>query len=76
MRVLIFREKDIDIRPKSVCADEMTIYVHCTCININRKDVRAWMISFNRKICIKNMGVYHSFEKNETATMCFLENLL
>ena len=25
------------------------------------------------KICIKNMGVLHSFEKNETATMFFLK---
>ena len=24
-------------------------------------------------ICIKNMGIYHSFEKNETATMFFLK---
>ena len=23
--------------------------------------------------CIKNIGVWHSFEKNETATMCFLQ---
>ena len=25
------------------------------------------------KICIMNMSVYHSFEKNETATMFFLK---
>ena len=25
------------------------------------------------KICIKSMGVWHSFEKNETATMFFLK---
>ena len=24
-------------------------------------------------ICIKNMGIYHSFEKNEIATMFFLK---
>ena len=24
-------------------------------------------------ICIKNIGVWHSFEKNETATMFFLK---
>ena len=39
--LLIFREKFLDIRPKSVCADEMTMYVHWTCINVNRKDVHA-----------------------------------
>ena len=33
------------------------------------------MISINGKY-IKNMGVYHGFEKNETATMFFLKNLL
>ena len=44
--LLIFRETVLDIRPKSVCADEMTMYVHWTCININRKYVHAWMISF------------------------------
>ena len=27
--------------PKSVCAVEMTMYVHWTCINVNRKDVHA-----------------------------------
>ena len=30
------------------------------------------MISINGKY-IKNMGVYHGFEKNETATMFFLK---
>ena len=29
------------------------------------------MILINIKYIIKNMGVYHSFEKNETATMFF-----
>ena len=70
--LLIFREKVIDLRPKSVCAIEMTMYIHWTCINVNRKDVHAWMIPFNGKD-IKNMGVQHSFEKNETATMYFLK---
>ena len=30
--VLIFREKVLDLRPKSVCAVEMTMYVQWTCI--------------------------------------------
>ena len=47
--LLFLREKVLDIRPKSVCADETTMYVHWTCININRKDVHAWMISFYGK---------------------------
>ena len=35
---LIFREKVLDLRPKSVCADEMTMYVlHWTCVNLNKK---------------------------------------
>ena len=33
--------------PKSVCVVEMTMYVHLTCINVNRKDVHASMISFH-----------------------------
>ena len=40
----------------------MTIYVHWTCININKKDVHARMISMIEKICIRN-----------TATMFFLK---
>ena len=47
--LLIFREKVLDLWPKSVCAVKMTMYVHSTCINVNRKDVHAWMISFNGK---------------------------
>ena len=47
--LLIFREKVIDLRPKLVCAVEMTMYVHWTCIDTNRKDVHASMISFNGK---------------------------
>ena len=47
--VLIFKEQVLDLRPKSVCAVEMTMYVHWTCINVNRKDVHATMINFNGK---------------------------
>ena len=36
-----FREKILDLRPKSVCAVEMIMYVHSTCINVNKKDVYA-----------------------------------
>ena len=43
----MLREKVLDVRPKSVCAVEMTMYVHWTYINVNRKDVHASMISFN-----------------------------
>ena len=35
----MFREKVLDLRPKSVCAVEMTVYLHWTYINKNRKDV-------------------------------------
>ena len=52
----------------------MTMYFHWTCINVNRKDVHASMISFNGKY-INNMGAYHGFEKNEIATMCFFLKL-
>ena len=45
--LLIFREKVLDLKPKSVCAVEITMYVHWTCINVNIKDVHALMISFN-----------------------------
>ena len=45
--LLIFREKILDLRLKSVSAVEMIMYVHLTCINVNRKDVHASMISFN-----------------------------
>ena len=48
------------------------MYVDWTCINVNRKDVHASMISFNGKY-FKNMGACHGFEKNETATMFFLK---
>ena len=39
--LIIFGEKFLDLRLKSVCAVEMTMYVHWTCINVNRKDVHA-----------------------------------
>ena len=40
--LLIFREKVLDLRPKSVSAVKMTMYVlHWTCVSINRKDVHA-----------------------------------
>ena len=39
--LLIFGEKVLDLGPKSVCTVQMTMYVHWTCININRKDVHA-----------------------------------
>ena len=39
--LLIFREKVLDLRPKLVCAVEMTMYVHWTCINRTRKDDHA-----------------------------------
>ena len=42
------------------------MYFHWTCININ---VHA------EKICINNIGVQRSLEKNEIATMFFLKNL-
>ena len=37
----------VDLRNKSVCAVVMTVRVHWTCINVNRIDVHASMISFN-----------------------------
>ena len=39
--LLIFTERILDLRPKSVCAVEMTMCVGWTCINRNRKDVHA-----------------------------------
>ena len=47
--LLFFRENVLDLEPKSVCTVEMTMFVHWTCININRKDVHACMISINGK---------------------------
>ena len=38
---LIFREKVLYLRPKSVCAVEVTMNVDWTCMNLNRKDVHA-----------------------------------
>ena len=34
-QLTIFREKLLDVRPKSICAIEMTMYVHWRCMNIN-----------------------------------------
>ena len=47
--LIIFREKVLHLRPKSVCAVEMTMtmYVHWTCTNVNGKDIHASMTSFN-----------------------------
>ena len=40
--LLFFRKKILDLRPKSgLNAVEMTMCVHWTCINVNRKDVYA-----------------------------------
>ena len=47
--LLIFREKVLHLRPKSVCAVKMTMFVHWTCINTNRKKCHALMISMNGK---------------------------
>ena len=32
-QLIIFRENILDLMPKSVCAVEMTMHVHWTCIN-------------------------------------------
>ena len=47
--LLIFTEHVIDLGPKPVCAVEVTMYVHSTCINVNRKVVHASMIAINGK---------------------------
>ena len=39
--LLIFREELLELRPKSVCAVEMTLYVHTVRINVNRQDVHV-----------------------------------
>ena len=44
---LTVRDRFLGLTPKLACAVEMTLYVHLTCINVNRKDVHASMISFN-----------------------------
>ena len=41
----------------------MTIYVHWTCININRKEVHAWMFSINGKTMYKKYGCIAQFDK-------------
>ena len=61
-------------RIKLVCAVEMTMYFHWTCINVNRKDVHASMISFNGKY-INNMGAYHGLKRMKPQ-LCFFKNSL
>ena len=58
-QLINFQKKVPDLRPKSVCAVEMAMYVRWTCINVNRKDVHASMISVDGKdmYSLKNMGV-------------------
>ena len=60
---LLFLEKVLDLRPKSVCAVGMTMYVHWTCVNINRKDVHACMISINGKEMNEEYGGIGQFCK-------------
>ena len=43
--IYYFKEKVLDLGPKSVCAVEMTTYVHWTCTDINRKNVHAPLTS-------------------------------
>ena len=57
----------------SGCAVEMTIYVHWTCININRKDVHTLMISINGKNMNEEYGCM--VLKNITVTMIFLKEV-
>ena len=45
--LLIITENVLDLGPKPVCAVEITMYVHWTCINVNRKVVHVSMISIN-----------------------------
>ena len=40
-QLIIFQEKVLDLRPKSACAVEITIYVDWTSVNVNRQDVHA-----------------------------------
>ena len=67
--LLIFREKVLDLSPKSVCAVEMTMYLTGH-ININRKDVHARMISINGKY-FKNITVYITVLKRMKPQLCF-----
>ena len=73
--LLIVREKVLDVRPKSVCTVEMTMYVHSTCLNVNRKDVHAWMISFNGKDNYV-LRLWASFDKMKHQLCFLLKNLL
>ena len=58
----------VHLRIKSVYALEMTMYVHWTCVKVNRKDVHTSMISFNLK-----RYVNHSFEKKKPQLCFFLK---
>ena len=40
-QLINFIRKILDLRPKSVCAVQMIMYVDWTCINVNRNDVYA-----------------------------------
>ena len=55
--LLIFTENVLDLWPKKVCAFEMVMYVHWTCINVNIKVVHASIVLNNGKDIIKNLGV-------------------
>ena len=37
----LYINKCLDLRPKSLCAVEMTMNVDWTCMSVNRKDVHA-----------------------------------
>ena len=50
LNLLIFREYFLDLRLKSVCAVKMTMYVHWTCMNINRKNMPE-LFNLMKKIC-------------------------
>ena len=66
----------LNLRPKSVCAVEMTMYVHWTCINRNRKDDHASMISVNGKYVLR-IWVYSTVLNKMKPQLCFfLKNLL
>ena len=66
---IIFREKFLHLRHKSVCVVEMIKSVHWTSLNVNRKDVHTNdSFNYNRiLVCTTVLNI------NETATMFFLE---
>ena len=71
----IFREKVLDLRPKSVCAVEKTMNVHWTCMST--KDVHALIISINGKDMNEEYMCIAQFEKKmKTTTIFFLKNFL